>query len=80
MNPSGPDSRRRITTEGEPREARDEQSTAGSQHVPRDEQGHALAVTTQEAPDGPREKAMRVANIENNSLNWCRFHQRERWT
>ena len=35
MNPSGPDSRRRITTEGEPREARDEQSTAGSQHVPR---------------------------------------------
>ena len=33
-------------------------------------QGHAVAVTTQEASDGSREKTMRVANIENNSLNW----------
>ena len=33
-------------------------------------QGHAVAVTTQEALDGSREKTMRVANIENNSLNW----------
>ena len=30
---------------------------------------HAVAVTTQEAFDGSREKTMRVANIENNSLN-----------
>ena len=33
-------------------------------------QGHAVAVTTQEASDRSREKTMRVANIENNSLNW----------
>ena len=33
-------------------------------------QGHAVAVTTQEALDGSREKTMRVANIENNLLNW----------
>ena len=36
----------------------------GASHV------HAAAVTTQEASDGSREKTMRVANIENNSLNW----------
>ena len=34
-NPSGPDSRRRITTKREPREARDEQSTITRHHVPR---------------------------------------------
>ena len=34
-NPSGSDSRRTITTEREPREARDEQSIAIEQHVPR---------------------------------------------
>ena len=32
--------------------------------------GHAVAVTTQAASDGSRENTMRVANIENNSLNW----------
>ena len=32
---SGPDNRRRITTKREPREARDEQSSATEQHVPR---------------------------------------------
>ena len=75
-NPSGPDSRRRITTKRDPREAGDEQSTVTGQHVPRrmsgktTPQGHAVAVTTQEALDGSREKTMRVANIENNSLNW----------
>ena len=75
-NPSGPDSRRRVMTKREPREARDEQSTVTRQHVPRrmsgktTPQGHAVAVTTQEALDEPREKTMRVANIENNSLNW----------
>ena len=75
-NPSGPDSRRRITTKREPREARDEQSTVAGQPVPRKvpgkttPQGHAVAVTTQEASDGSREKTMRVANIENDSLNW----------
>ena len=75
-NPSGPYSKRRISTKREPREARDEQSTVTSQHVPRrmpgktTPQGHAVADTTQEASDGAREKTMRVANIENNSLNW----------
>ena len=73
-NPSGPDSRRRITTKREPREARDEQSTVTSLLVPRrmsgktSPQAHAVAVTTQEASDGSREN-FRVANIEN-SLGW----------
>ena len=31
---------------------------------------HAGAVTTQEAPDGCREKTMRIENVENQSLNW----------
>ena len=31
---------------------------------------HAVAVTTQEAPDGYREKTMRIENVENQSLNW----------
>ena len=76
LNPSGPDTRRRITTKREPREARDEQSIAACQHVSRrmsektTAQSRAVAVTTQEASDGSREKAMRVANIDNNSLNW----------
>ena len=49
-NPSGPDSRRRIMTKTEPREARDEQSIVTSQHIPRrmsgktTPQGHAVAV------------------------------------
>ena len=34
-NPSGPDSRRRITTKRDPREAGDEQATVTGQHVPR---------------------------------------------
>ena len=33
-------------------------------------QDHAVAVTTQEALDGSREKTMRIANVENNALNW----------
>ena len=33
-------------------------------------QGHAVAVTTQEASDGSRGKAMRVSNTEHNSWNW----------
>ena len=74
-NPSGPDSTRRITIKREPQVASDEQSTVTSQHVPRKmsgkttPQGHSVAVTTQEASDRFREKTMRVANIENNSLN-----------
>ena len=50
-------------------------SNLASHHVPRrmsgktTPQGHAVAVTTQEASDRWREKTMRVANIENNSLN-----------
>ena len=75
-NPSGPDSRRRITTKREPRETRDEQPTVTSQHVPRRMSGkttphsHAVAITTQEASDGSRERTMRVAKVENNASNW----------
>ena len=29
-----------------------------------------MAVTTQEALDGSREKTMRIANVENSALNW----------
>ena len=32
---------------------------------------HAVAVTTQGALDGYREKAMRISNVENNTLNWA---------
>ena len=57
-------SRRRITTKREPREARFEQSSTTEQHVPR-------RVLKKTAPqDGYREKAMRIANVENNTLNW----------
>ena len=45
--PSGPDSRRRITTKREPREARDEQPTVAGQHVPRRMSG-------EDDPTGPR--------------------------
>ena len=77
-NPSGSDSRRRITTKREPREATDEQSIT-EQHVQRrilrktTPQDHAVAVTTQEASDESRGKTMRVANIENISLNLVRI-------
>ena len=75
-NPSGTDSRRRITAKREPREARVEKSSTTEQHVPRmllgttTPQEHAVAVTTQEALDGSREKTMRIASVENNALNW----------
>ena len=69
-NPSGSDSRRRITTKREPREVRVEQSGTTEQHVWRrlfgktTHQGPAVAVTTQQALDGSREKTMRIANVE----------------
>ena len=75
-NPSGSDSRRRITAKREPREVRVDQSCTTEQHVPRSlsgkttPQGHAVAVTTQEALDGSREQTMRIANVENKALNW----------
>ena len=75
-SPSGADSRRRIPTRTEPREVRDEQSSTTEQHVPRrilektTPQEHAVAVTTQGALDGYRERTMRIANVENNTLNW----------
>ena len=31
--------------------------------------GHTVAVATQEAFDGSREKAMRIASVENNPMN-----------
>ena len=75
-NPSGSDGRRRITTKREPHEVRDEEPTVIEQHVPRrilvntTPQEHAVAVTPQEAPDGYREKTMRIENVENHPLNW----------
>ena len=73
-NPSGSDSKRRITTKREPREVRVEPSGTTEQHVPRRIFGkttpRALAVvTTQEALDGSREQTMRIASVENNALN-----------
>ena len=62
LNPSGSDSRRRITAKRETREVRVEESGTAEQHVPRrlfgktTTQGPAVAVTTQEALDGSREK------------------------
>ena len=66
----------KITTKREPREARDEQSAVTGLHVPR----WMSRKTTPQGPCGcchhargigrSREKTMRVANIENNSLNW----------
>ena len=71
-----PKSRRRITTKREPHEARDEQSSTTEQHLPRRifaktaPQERAVAVTTQDALDGCCEKTTRIANVENNTLNW----------
>ena len=73
---AGPGSRRRITTQRKPRKVRDEQSSAAEQHVPirifgkTAPQEHAVAVTTQEALDGYREKTERIANVENQTMNW----------
>ena len=50
-------------------EARDEQPTVAGQHVPRRKsgkatpQGHAVAVTTQEAPDGSREDDKKAGSL-----------------
>ena len=76
MRGDGADTRRRIKTKREPREVRGGQSSSAEQHVPRRifwktvPQERAVAVTTQEALDGSREKSMRIANVENNALNW----------
>ena len=48
----------------EPREVRDDQPSTT------EPQERAVAVTTQEALDGSREKTMRIANVENKVLNW----------
>ena len=70
------DSRRRITTKREPREVSGEQSSTTEQHVPRRVSGKttplepAVAVTTQETLDAYREETMKIANDENNTLNW----------
>ena len=71
----GSDNRRRITTKREPREVRGERSSTSEQHVPRRilektrPREQAVAVTTQEALDESREKAMRIAIVENGALN-----------
>ena len=84
-NPSGSDSRRRITAKREPCEVRVEQSSTIEQYVPRwlfgktTPQGHAVAVTTQEALDGSREKTERIARHEN-MLTGCRFRREEHST
>ena len=72
-NPSGSDCRRGITTKRGP--VGDEKTSTTEQHAPRRILGkttlheHAVAVTTQEALDGSREKTMWIANVEN-ALNW----------
>ena len=71
----GSDVRRRITTKT-PREDKDVRTSTTEQHVPRRISGktrpseHTVAVTTQEAPNGHREKTMRIASVENITLNW----------
>ena len=71
----GSDTRRRLTTKREPREVRGQRPSTNEQHVPRKILGkttpreQAVAVTTQEALDGSREKIMRIANVENSALN-----------
>ena len=73
---SGSDSKRRSTTKREPCEVRDAQTSVTEQHVPRrisektTLSEHPVAVTSQEALDGHREKTTRVANVENNTVNW----------
>ena len=75
-NPSESGSRRKITTKRDPREVRYEQSSTTEQHVRRripvktTPQEHVVAVTTRKAMDGYREKTMRIADVENNTLNW----------
>ena len=72
---SGSDVRRRITTKT-PREDKDVLTSTTEQHVPRKISGktrpseHTVAVTTQEAPNGHREKTMRIASVENIALDW----------
>ena len=57
-----------------PREIREEQSNTTEQHVSRRilgktaPQERAVAVTTQEGLDGPREKTMRIVSVENDAL------------
>ena len=69
---SGSYSRRRITTKREPSEVRDAQTSGTEQPALRGISGkttmleHSVAVTTQEALDGYREKTLRIANFENN--------------
>ena len=76
LSASGSDSRRRITTKREPREVRDAESSVTKQHVPRNISDKTtlleqpVAVTTQEALPGFRGKTVRVAKVENNTLNW----------
>ena len=73
---SGSDSRRSFATKREPREVRDAQTSVTEQPSPRRISGkttlseHPVAVTTQVALDGYREKTMRVASVENKALNW----------
>ena len=75
-NPSGSDSRRRITTKREPREVRDEQSSTTEQHVPRRILGEDDASRTRSCCHHARgngripRETMRIANVENNTLNW----------
>ena len=72
---AGPD-KRRITTKRGPREFGNEQSSTTERHGPRRMYGRTapkereVAVTTQEALQRYPDKAMRIANVENNTFNW----------
>ena len=75
---SGSDSRRRITTQRGPRKVRQAQTSVTEQLVPkrisaekrRCRSTELRFVNTQESLDGYREKSMRIANVENDTLNW----------
>ena len=68
---SGSDSRRRITTNWELRDVRDEQTSITEQRDPRRSLGKTtVPLTTQVALDGYHEKAMRIAIVERNTFNW----------
>ena len=75
LSASRTDSRSIIIMKMELREVRDTQTSVTEQHVARSISKkttlseHPVAVTTQEALDGYREKTMRVANFKTNALN-----------
>ena len=67
-NPSGSDGKRRMNHVKSGTSNR--LSLSSTSRGENDATKHAVANTTQEAPDGYPEKTMRIENVENHSLNW----------